>query len=72
MAFNEIPEIMHSASTWSSRMESPTECSPALAALVDRIDLSQDGFRLALKLPRQLAQTAAICIVMKRAIGMLA
>jgi hypothetical protein len=50
-----IPEIMQTASAWSSRLESATEFSSAVALLVDRVDLSTDRFRLGLKLPTQLA-----------------
>jgi hypothetical protein len=59
IASNEIPEILRSANTWSSRLNSPAECSRALAALVDRVELSSDGIRLALKVPTRLAQSAA-------------
>jgi site-specific DNA recombinase len=59
IASNEIPEIMHSANTWSRRLESPAECSLALAELVDRVELSSDGIRLALKVPTRLAHPAA-------------
>ena len=55
IASNQIPEIMQSASVWSRRLESATECSSALTVLVDRVELSPDGFRLALKLPTQVA-----------------
>jgi hypothetical protein len=57
IASNRIPEIIQSASAWSHRLESATECSSALATLVDRVELSPDGFHLTLKLPVQLAQT---------------
>jgi site-specific DNA recombinase len=58
IASHQIPEIMHSASAWSHRLESATECSLALTVLADRVELSPDGFRLALKLPVEVAPTA--------------
>ena len=58
LASHQIPEIMHSARAWSHRLESATECSLALTVLADRVELSPDGFRLALKLPVEVAPTA--------------
>src|ERR1700724_1920179 len=49
---------MQIPSAWSHRLESANESSSALTVLVDRVELSQDGFRLALKLPAQLTPTA--------------
>jgi site-specific DNA recombinase len=60
IASNQIPEVMRSASAWSTRLESTTECSSTLTVLVDRVKLSPDGFHLALKLPTQLAPTAEV------------
>jgi site-specific DNA recombinase len=57
IASNRIPEIFQSASAWSQRMESASDCSSALTVLVDRVELSPNGFRLTLKLPTQLAAT---------------
>ena len=59
IASHQISEIIQSASAWSSRLESSTERSSALTALLDRIEISPDGLRLALKLPTRLATTAA-------------
>ena len=56
LASNQIPEIMQSADAWSRRLESAAERSSVLTTLVNRVELSSDGFRLALKLPTQLAQ----------------
>jgi site-specific DNA recombinase len=55
IASNQIPEILQSADAWNRRLESATECSSALSVLVDRVELSPDGFHLALKLPTQRA-----------------
>jgi site-specific DNA recombinase len=57
LASNLIPEAMQSAREWKSRLESDAECMSALALLVDRVELSPDGFRMALKLPTQLRET---------------
>jgi site-specific DNA recombinase len=57
---HRIPEIMQTASAWSSRLESATQFSSAIALLVDRVDLSADRFRLGLKLPTQLAPTGKV------------
>jgi len=62
IASNQIPEIMQSASVWSRRLESATECSSALTVLIDRVELSPDGFRLALKLPTRSATPGATSI----------
>jgi len=51
IASNQIPEILQIADAWNRRLESATECSSALSVLVDRVELSPDGFHLALKLP---------------------
>ena len=56
IASSQIPEIMQSADAWSRRLESAAERSSVLTTLVNRVELSSDGFRLALKLPTQLAQ----------------
>jgi site-specific DNA recombinase len=58
IASNQIPEIIQSADVWSRRLKSAAECTSALSILVDRVELSPDGFRLTLKLPTQLAQNA--------------
>jgi site-specific DNA recombinase len=71
---NQIPEAMRSAREWKSRLESDAECMSALALLVDRVDLSPDGFRLALKLPPHLGETTdatiQTCIAVSRFIPM--
>src|SRR5277367_5614129 len=54
---NQIPAMMRSAREWKSRLESDAECMSALGLLVDRVELSPDGFRIALKLPTQLGET---------------
>ena len=54
---NQIPAMMRSAREWKSRLESDAECMSALALLVDRVDLSPEGFRIALKLPTHSGET---------------
>jgi hypothetical protein len=46
IATSRVPEIIQSASAWSHRLASATECSSALTVLVDRVELSSDGFHL--------------------------
>ena len=57
LASNQIPEALQSARKWKRRLESDAEGMSALALLVDRVELSPDGFRIALKLPTQLGET---------------
>jgi site-specific DNA recombinase len=71
---NQIPEALRSAREWKSRLESDAESMSALALLVDRVDLSPDGFRIALKLPTQLGETTdttiQTCIAVSRFVPM--
>jgi site-specific DNA recombinase len=60
VASHHILEIWRDASAGSSRLESSSECSSALAALIDRVDLSQNSFRLALKLPTQMVPNGKV------------
>jgi site-specific DNA recombinase len=65
---------MQSASAWSRRLRFEAETSATLTALIDRVELSAEGFRLALKLPTQLAPTAEAashaCVAVARFIPM--
>jgi site-specific DNA recombinase len=74
IASNQIPEIMQSASAWSRRLRFEAETSATLTALIDRVELSAEGFRLALKLPTQFAPTAEAashaCVAVARFIPM--
>jgi site-specific DNA recombinase len=46
---SRITPLLKSAAVWSKRLQS--EQGNALSALIDRVDLDQDGMRLSLKLP---------------------
>jgi site-specific DNA recombinase len=53
---NRIPAILHSATAWSCRLQSEAERAAVLTALVERVELDQEAFRLALELPLQPAE----------------
>src|SRR6201987_3355384 len=50
-AVNRIPSILETTRIWSGKLRSSTEAAAALAALVQRVELSRDGLRLSLKVP---------------------
>jgi site-specific DNA recombinase len=50
LAENRLPAIFAVAEGWSERLQSEVEVVPALNAVVDRVDLSDTGMRLSLKL----------------------
>jgi hypothetical protein len=51
LAENRLPAIFSAAEGWSERLQSDVEAGPALSALVDRVDLTETGIRVSLKLP---------------------
>jgi hypothetical protein len=70
IASNQIPAILHNASSWSGRLQSESERSAALSALVERVELGKESFRLALNLPISLAESPTsgdpTCLVISR------
>jgi hypothetical protein len=48
---NRLPSIFAAAEGWRERLQSEVEAGAALSALVDRVDLSETGIRVSLKLP---------------------
>ena len=56
---NRIPAILHNATAWSCRLQSEAERAAVLTALVERVELGREGFRLALKLPLQPVENPA-------------
>jgi hypothetical protein len=50
LAENRLPAIFAAAEGWRERLQSEVEAVAALSALVDRVDLSETGIRLSLKL----------------------
>jgi hypothetical protein len=60
IAANRIQVILHSASSWSGRLRSEAESGTVLSALIERVELGQEGFRLTLNLPIQLAESPAL------------
>jgi site-specific DNA recombinase len=48
---SEIKSILAAASAWSSRLRSEAEAAKALALLVARVELRNDGIRLSINLP---------------------
>ena len=57
LAENRLPAIFAAAEGWRERLQSEVEAGAALSALVDRVDLSDTGIRVSLKLP--LPETAS-------------
>jgi hypothetical protein len=51
LADNRLPAIFAAAERWSERLQSEVEVAAALNAIVDRVDLSDTGIRVSLKLP---------------------
>ena len=57
LAENRLPAIFAAAEGWRERLQSEVEVGAALSTLVDRVDLSDTGIRLSLKVP--IPETAA-------------
>ena len=51
LAENRLPAIFSAAEGWRERLQSEVEAGAALSALVDRVDLSETGIRVSLKVP---------------------
>jgi hypothetical protein len=51
LAENRLPAIFSAAEGWGERLQSEVEAGAALSAVVDRVDLSDTGIRVSLKLP---------------------
>ena len=47
----QINRVLHAARSWSHRLQSEAEQTSALAALVDRVELKNDGMGVSIKLP---------------------
>jgi hypothetical protein len=54
---SRVAPLLKSAAAWSARLQS--EQDNALSALIDRVDLDQDGMRLSLRLPSSNAGSGA-------------
>jgi hypothetical protein len=51
LAESRLPSIFAAAEGWRERLQSEVEAGAALSALVDRVDLTETGIRVSLKLP---------------------
>ena len=51
LAENRLPAIFAAAEGWRERLQSEVEAGAALSALVDRVDLTETGIRVSLKVP---------------------
>src|ERR1700674_3936993 len=51
LAQNLLPAIFLAAEGWRERLQAEVEAGTALSALVDRVDLTETGIRVSLKLP---------------------
>jgi site-specific DNA recombinase len=51
LAENRLSVILVAAEGWRERLQSEVEAGAALSALVDRVDLSDAGIRVSLKVP---------------------
>src|SRR5208337_513859 len=49
LADNRLPSLFSAAAAWRERLQSEVEAGAALSALVDRVDLTDTGIRLSLK-----------------------
>jgi site-specific DNA recombinase len=54
---SRIAPLLKAAAAWSERLQS--ERANALSALIDRVDLNQDGMRLSLRIPLSNAENGA-------------
>ena len=48
---HDLTSIFASTTEWSARLRSEAEAAPALRTLVERVELHQEGIRLAIRLP---------------------
>ena len=51
LADNQLPSIFSEAEAWIVRLQSEIEAAAALSVLVDRVDLTDTGIRVSLKVP---------------------
>jgi len=56
---SRVEGVLQATRTWSRRVQSEVEKTPALAILVNRIDLQRDGMRISIKLPLAAPETSA-------------
>ncbi len=54
---NRLPSIFLAAEEWRERLQSEVEAGAALNAIVDRVDLTETGIRVSLKVP--ISETAS-------------
>ena len=52
LADNRLPSLFSGAAAWRERLQSEVEAGAALNALVDRVDLTDTGVRVSLKVPK--------------------
>jgi len=55
-AESRLPSIFSVAATWMKRLQSEVEVGAALNALVDRVDFTDSGIRVSLKLPNSITE----------------
>jgi hypothetical protein len=51
LADNRLPSLFQAAAAWGERLQSEVAAGAALDALVDRVDLTDTGIRVSLKVP---------------------
>ena len=51
LADNRLPSLFSAAAAWTKRLQSEVEAGAALNALVDGVELKQDGIQVSIKLP---------------------
>jgi hypothetical protein len=56
IAANQLPSVLKFAEGWIERLRSDSETASALAEIVERLELSRDGIRVALRLPSSPAE----------------
>jgi site-specific DNA recombinase len=56
LADNRLPSLFSLAAAWMKRMQSEVEVGTALNVLVDRVDLTDTGIRVSIKLPNSITE----------------
>jgi site-specific DNA recombinase len=74
LAEHQLPTLFSLAANWMKRLRSDVEFSSALSVLVDRVDLTETGIRVSLRLPNSITEEQrganAIALVITRVFPM--
>ena len=61
---SQVDRVLHAARTWRQRLQSETEQTSAIAALVDRVELQSDRIRVSIKLPIAGAEKSLVTVLL--------